>query len=108
MLVVGPWRSRMRLMARLWRVAMIWGVLPVWARWWSSWNTTSWIQWRDSMRQCPWIQVVISLVVARVMGTEQMRWSTSVCLRPALVRVRRSWRTCAAAGKSIQWGLGLL
>ena len=55
---------------------------------------------RDSMRQCPWIQVVISLV-ARVMGTEQMRWTTSVCMRFALVRVRRSWRTCAAGGYGV-------
>ena len=69
-----PWKSRMRLMARLRRVAMTCGPLRVRSWWRSSLKTTSRLQWsRFSIPQCPWIQVATALGWASVMGREQTR-----------------------------------
>ena len=70
----GPWRSLMRLMARLRRAAMIWGPLRVRSWWRSSPVTTSRTQWRRfSMAQCPRAQEATSSGGASVMGREQNR-----------------------------------
>ena len=75
----GPWRSLMRLMARLRRAAMIWGPLAVRSWWRSSSKTTSRTQWsRFSMAQWPRAQAATCSGRAWSMGREQIRWTTSV------------------------------
>ena len=69
-----PWKSRMRLMARLRRAAMTCGPLAVRSWWRSSSKTTSRIQWsRFSIPQCPWIQAAMASGWASVMRREQIR-----------------------------------
>ena len=72
--VAVPWKSRMRLMARLRRVAMTCGPLPVRGWWRSSSKTTSLTQWsRFSVPQCPWSQAATTSGWAPVTGREQTR-----------------------------------
>ena len=74
MRAAGPWRRRMRLMARFRRAAMTCGALPVRSRWRSSSKTTSRIQWRRfSMVQCPRAQEATCSGGAWSMGREQTR-----------------------------------
>lgn len=44
---------------------------------------------------------------ASVIGTEQITYTTSMCLRPLMVRVWRTCRTRAAQGKPIHTGAAM-
>ena len=90
-------------MAVLRRVAMTCGPESVRSWWRSSSKTTSRTQCRAfSMDQCPWIQVATVAGGAAIMSWEQIAYTISVVLWPSRVRVRRTWTTWAALGKSSQ------
>ena len=90
----APWKSRMRLMARFLRAAMISGPLRVRSWWRSSSKTTSLTQRsRFLIPQCPWTQAATCSGWACSMGSEQIRYATSTCFLPLMVLVCRTWRT---------------